>query len=85
MKSILKYRNYRKYILDCKKSMGSYRKLAAGMGFETDSFLIEVVQGKKNLGIKSAKRIAKCQRFNKTELTHFIKILLKSDYKVIIF
>ena len=60
---------------------GSYRSLAKMLKYKTDSFYVEVKGGKKNLGMKSALRIAKVLNFNEKEVSHFFMLLAKNDYK----
>lgn len=57
MKSIFGYTCYRKYLKDYKIAHElSYNQLAKQLGYSSNSFIIEVVQGKKKLSSKFISR-----------------------------
>jgi uncharacterized protein (TIGR02147 family) len=78
--NIFKYRDYRKYLAAYKKERNiSWQKIADEAGFRTNSYIIEIAQGIKDLSKKSFWPLANTMNLSNNELMYFRLMIIYSD------
>ena len=80
-KSIFKFKCYRKFLSCYKKQLKSFRALGTFMGMQTNSFLIEVLQGKKSLGVAATHILATKMGLSFKEHSYFVALVSLKDSK----
>jgi len=84
MRSVFKYTNYRQYLQDYyesrkKKEKISYREMAENGGMKSNSYLIEVIDGIKNLSLKKTFALASSMGLVGEEISYFSSLVGHND------
>lgn len=82
---ILEYTNYRSFLKDSyeyKKSLNagfSYRRFSQLVGLKSPNYLQLVIQGKRNLTVATAERIAKVLKLQPLEVEYFVALVSEDN------
>jgi len=90
MHALFEYTNFREYLRDYfawhKKHVKgySYRKMASQVGFSSSNYLMLVMNGKRNLGQESLRKVCNALGFKKKEAEYFSYLVFFQQAKTVV-